>query len=80
MLPNLDWWEKRHNRTSFFFGEKELNLYKKAEMEKDILSYILPEGLLEYFIITQVEETKDEATKTKVLRIELEEKNQIPSG
>jgi hypothetical protein len=49
-------------------------------MEKDILSYILPEGLLEYFIITQVEETIDEATKTKVLRIELEEKNQIPSG
>ena len=49
-------------------------------MEKEIISYILPEGLLEYFIITKLEEIIEEASKAKVLLIELEEKNQIPAG
>jgi hypothetical protein len=49
-------------------------------MEKEILSYILPTGILENFIISKVEETTIESTQMKVLLIELEEKNQIPTG
>lgn len=49
-------------------------------MDKDLLGYFLPSGLLDYFIITKVEELEEVSTKSKVLQIELEEKNQIPSG
>jgi len=40
-------------------------------MESELLSYILPEGLLDFFEVTQIE-------KTEVLTIHLEEKNIIP--
>ncbi len=49
-------------------------------MEKEILSYFLPMGLLEYFAITKVEELEEAGTKEKKLQIELEEKNTVPSG
>jgi hypothetical protein len=49
-------------------------------MEEGILKYILPEGMLEYFIITKVEEIIDKVSKAKVLCIELEEKNELPAG
>lgn len=49
-------------------------------MEKEILNYFLPDELLEYFIISKVEELEEAKTKRKILQIELEEKNQIPAG
>lgn len=49
-------------------------------MEKEITGYFLPSGILEYFTITKVEEVTEESTKDMILQIELEEKNQIPSG
>ncbi len=49
-------------------------------MEKEILGYFLPTGLLEYFTITKVEELVEAGTKEKKLQIELEEKNSIPAG
>ena len=49
-------------------------------MEKELLGYFLPEGLLEYFTITSVEELGDISTKRMVLQIELEEINILPTG
>ena len=49
-------------------------------MEKELLGYLLPEGLLEYFTITSVEELGDISTKRMVLQIELEEINTLPTG
>jgi hypothetical protein len=49
-------------------------------MDKHLLGYFLPSGLLDYFIITKVEELEEVSTKSMVLQIELEEKNQIPTG
>ena len=49
-------------------------------MEKELLGYLLPEGLLEYFTITSVEELGDISTKRMVLQIELEEINILPTG
>lgn len=49
-------------------------------MDKEILRYILPEGLLENFEVTKIEEIIDEVSQVKVLRIELEENNEIPKG
>lgn len=49
-------------------------------MEKEIIKYFLPEDLLEYFTITKVEELLGDSTKSKALKIELEEKNKIPTG
>jgi len=49
-------------------------------MEKEILGYFLPSGLLEYFTITKVEEIVEESTKSKILQIEIEEINRIPDG
>jgi len=47
-------------------------------LEKEIISYFLPQGLLEYFIITNVYELEDIATKKFTLHIDLEEINQVP--
>jgi transposase len=49
-------------------------------MEKEILGYFLPAGLLEYFTITKVEEIEEASTKSMVIQIEIEEINQIPNG
>jgi hypothetical protein len=49
-------------------------------MEKEILKYFLPDELLEYFIISRVEELGEVLTKRMILQIELEEKNNIPEG
>ena len=49
-------------------------------MEKEIISYFLPQGLLEYFIITNVYELEDIATKKFTLYIDLEEINNVPIG
>ena len=49
-------------------------------MNEEIISYFLPTGLLEYFIITKIEELEDTSLKGKKLQIELEEKNEIPAG
>ena len=49
-------------------------------MEKEILRYFLPDELLEYFIISKVEELGEVSTKRMILQIELEEKNVIPEG
>ena len=47
-------------------------------MEKELIGYFLPDGLLEYFTITNVEELGEVSTKRMVLQIELEEINTIP--
>lgn len=49
-------------------------------MEKEIISYFLPQGLLEYFTIIKVEELGDIPTKKMILQIELEEINNLPMG
>ncbi len=49
-------------------------------MDKEIAKLILPSGLLEYFIITGIEEKDEESTKSKIIEISLEEINQIPKG
>ena len=47
-------------------------------MDREIISFILPSGLLENFTITKIEELDEASSKDKMIRIELEEKNQIP--
>jgi len=49
-------------------------------MDLELLKYFLPEGLMDYFIITKVYEVEDPTLKTKVLQLDLEEINKIPSG
>lgn len=49
-------------------------------MEQELIGYLLPEGLLEYFSITKVEELGEVSTKRMIVQIELEEKNQLPDG
>lgn len=49
-------------------------------MEKAFISYFLPEGLLEHFKITKVEELGEVSTKRMVIQVELEEINLIPKG
>ncbi len=49
-------------------------------MENEIIGYFLPEGLLEYFTITKVEELGEVSTKRMVIQIELEEINSLPMG
>ncbi len=49
-------------------------------MEKALISYFLPEGLLEHFKITKVEELGEVSTKRMVIQVELEEINSIPKG
>jgi len=49
-------------------------------MEKEVLEYFLPIGLFEYFTITKVEELVEKSTRTISIQIDLEEKNQIPTG
>jgi hypothetical protein len=53
---------------------------KREQMDKEIIGYFLPEELLEKFTITKVEELGEVSHKRMVLQIDLEEKNQIPSG
>ena len=47
-------------------------------MEKALIGYFLPEGLLEHFKITNVEELGEVSTKRMVIQVELEEINTIP--
>ena len=49
-------------------------------MEKALISYFLPEGLLEHFKITKVEELGEVSTKRRVIQVELEEINSVPKG
>ena len=49
-------------------------------MEKALISYFLPEELLEHFKITKVEELGEVSTKRMVIQVELEEINSIPKG
>ena len=49
-------------------------------MNKEIIEYLLPTGLLEYFSILSVKEVEEATTKEKEIEIELEEKNIIHSG
>ena len=49
-------------------------------MEKALISYFLPEGLLEHFKITKVEELGEVSTKRMVIQVELEEINSVPKG
>ena len=44
---------------------------------KEIIGMFLPEGLLEYFIISDVKELGEVSTKTMIYEIILEEKNKI---
>ena len=46
-------------------------------MEKALIGYFLPEGLLEHFKITKVEELGEVSTKRMVIQVELEEINTI---
>jgi hypothetical protein len=62
-----------------FWGEL-LNLQKGWNLEKELIGYFLPEGLLKYFMITNVEELGEVSTKRMVLQIELEEINALPIG
>lgn len=49
-------------------------------MEKELIGYFLPQGLLQYFSITKVEELGEVSTKRMVLQIALEEINSLPEG
>lgn len=49
-------------------------------MEKDFIRYFLPQGLLEHFSITGIEEKAEESTNSTIIEISLEEINQIPQG
>lgn len=49
-------------------------------METELLKYILPEGILEHFEIVKISEFVDKKTQTNVLRIDLDEKNILPTG
>jgi len=49
-------------------------------LEKEFISYFLPQGLLQYFTIIRVEELGDILTKKMILQIELEEINNLPLG
>ena len=49
-------------------------------MEKELISYFLPQGLLQYFTIIKVEELGNIPTKKMILQIELEEINNLPMG
>ena len=49
-------------------------------MEKALISYFLPEGLLEHFKITKVEELGEVSTKRMVIQVELEKINSVPKG
>jgi hypothetical protein len=49
-------------------------------MEKEMIEYFLPIGILKYFNIIRVEEVEEALSKEKAIEIELEEKNIIPSG
>jgi hypothetical protein len=42
-------------------------------MDIELLKYFLPEGLMQYFSITKVEEVQGETPDKKVLQIELQE-------
>jgi len=49
-------------------------------MELELVSYFLPERLLEYFKIVSVKEKEEKTTNKKIIEIQLEEKNQLPDG
>jgi hypothetical protein len=49
-------------------------------LENELIGYFLPEGLLDHFRITKVEELGEVSTKRMVLQIELEEINSLPKG
>lgn len=49
-------------------------------MEKSLLSYFLPEELLQHFEILKIEELGDLATKKDIIQITLEEINTVPNG
>lgn len=49
-------------------------------MDKQILEHFLPEGLLEYFEIIQVEKLPDKAINDMDIYISLEELNILPKG
>ena len=55
-------------------------LHKKRDLGKTLIGYFLPEGLLEHFKITNVEELGEVSTKRMVFQVELEEINIIPKG
>ena len=52
----------------------------EEKMEKDLLQMLLPAGLLDYFLITKIEEIENKDSKEKVIYTYLEEINQIPSA
>lgn len=49
-------------------------------MDTELIKYFLPDGILDHYIITNIEETIDARTQAKVLRIDLEEINELPTG
>jgi hypothetical protein len=49
-------------------------------MNQEVVNFILPSGLVDHFIITRVEEKDDKKEGGTMIEIELEEKNETPSG
>ena len=49
-------------------------------MNLDLISYVLPSELLDYFRVIEVQELCSLKTKTVFISVQLEEKNQIPRG
>ena len=49
-------------------------------MDKEIISFLLPAGILENFTITKIEELDEESSNDKKIQIELEEKNILPQN
>jgi len=49
-------------------------------LETHLISYFLPEELLEHFEITEIQELGEIATSKIIFEIHLEEKNQLPRG
>ncbi len=48
-------------------------------MDKDVLRLFLPEGILDYFTITKVQELPNKKDKSKDIHIYLEERNELRS-
>ena len=49
-------------------------------MDRNIIGHFLPEGLLDYFVISEVKDIGDISTKKMFFEIHLEEINVIPTG
>jgi hypothetical protein len=61
----------------FIFWGAAIHLAKNGVLERDFLSLLLPAGLLEHFLVTEVKELGDVSTRKLFYEIHLEEQNEL---